>query len=92
MTNTVQYSFRIHIISVFTSLSNLTDKFRAVLLAWGYGTGAKPFTDYFPKAMFPLDESPVVDYFKILVTRFIISEIIIVYDFDRFGKQIINYF
>jgi hypothetical protein len=69
MTNTVQYTFRIHIISVFTSLSNLTDKFRAVLLAWGYGTGAKPFTDYFPKAMFPLDESPVVDYFVRFLSR-----------------------
>jgi mannose-1-phosphate guanylyltransferase len=60
-----------YVISVLPSLPNLTDKFKAVLLAGGYGTRAKPFTDYFPKAMFPLDGRPVIDHIEILVTRFI---------------------
>jgi mannose-1-phosphate guanylyltransferase len=82
-----------YIISVLTSLPNLTDKFKAVLLAWGYGTRAKPFTDYFPKAMFPLEGRPVIDHIVRFLSRVSsISEIIIVCDFDRFGKQIINYF
>ncbi len=63
------------------------------MLAGGYGTRAKPFTDYFPKAMFPLDGRPVIDHIVRFLARFSsISEIIIVCDFDRFGKQIINYF
>jgi mannose-1-phosphate guanylyltransferase len=75
------------------SLSHSTDKLKAVLLAGGYGTRAKPFTDYFPKAMFPLDGRPVIDHIVRFLARFSsISEIIIVCDFDRFGKQIINYF
>ena len=76
-----------------TSLPHSTDKLKAVLLAGGYGTRAKPFTDYFPKAMFPLDGRPVIDHIVRFLARFSsISEIIIVCDFDRFGKQIINYF
>jgi mannose-1-phosphate guanylyltransferase len=76
-----------------TSLYHSTDRLKAVLLAGGCGTRAKPFTDYFPKAMFPLDGRPIIDH----IVRFLaffssISEIIIVCDFDRFGKQIINYF
>ena len=76
-----------------TSLPHSTDKLKAVLLAGGYGTRAKPFTDYFPKAMFPLDGRPVIDHIVRFLARFpSIIEIIIVCDFDRFGKQIINYF
>jgi mannose-1-phosphate guanylyltransferase len=70
-----------------------TTKLKAVLLAGGYGTRAKPFTDYFPKAMFPLDGRPVIDHIVRFLAHFSsISEIIIVCDFDSFGKQIINYF
>jgi mannose-1-phosphate guanylyltransferase len=76
-----------------TSLPYSTDKLKAVLLAGGYGTRAKPFTDYFPKAMFPLDGRPVIDHIVRFLARFSsISEIVIVCDLDRFGKQIINYF
>ena len=76
-----------------TSLSHPTYRLKAVLLAGGCGTRAKPFTDYFPKAMFPLDGRPVIDHIVRFLARFSsISEIIIICDFDRFGKQIINYF
>jgi mannose-1-phosphate guanylyltransferase len=66
---------------------------KAILLAGGRGTRAKPFTEYFPKAMFPLNGRPMIDYIVRYLAQFSqINEIIIVCDFDNFGKQIINYF
>jgi len=66
---------------------------KAVLLAGGYGTRAKPFTDYFPKAMIPLNGRPVIHYIVRYLARFSeISGLIILCQFDNFGKQIINYF
>ena len=63
------------------------------MLAGGRGTRAKPFTEYFPKAMFPLNGRPMIDYIVRYLAQFSqINEIIIVCDFDNFGKQIINYF
>lgn len=66
---------------------------KAILLAGGFGTRAKPFSDYLPKALIPLDGRPVIDYIIRYLAKFPeISELIIVCEFDRFGKQIINYF
>jgi len=66
---------------------------KTVLLAGGSGSRARPFTDYVPKAMFPLDGRPIIDYLVRYIAQFSqISEIIIICNFDRFGKQIINYF
>ena len=66
---------------------------KAILLAGGSGSRARPFTDYFPKAMFPLDGRPIIDYLVKYIAQFSqINEIIIVCNFDSFGKQIINYF
>lgn len=66
---------------------------KAILLAGGSGTRARPFTDYVPKAMFPLDGRPIIDHIVRYLARFSqINEIIIVCGFDSFGKQIINYF
>lgn len=63
------------------------------MLAGGSGSRARPFTDYVPKAMFPLDGRPIIDYLVGYIAQFSqISEIIIICNFDRFGKQIINYF
>ena len=63
------------------------------MLAGGSGCRARPFTDYVPKAMFPLDGRPIIDYLVGYIAQFSqISEIIIICNFDRFGKQIINYF
>ncbi|HET7146919.1 MAG TPA: sugar phosphate nucleotidyltransferase [Candidatus Nitrosopolaris sp.] len=64
-----------------------------MLLAGGYGTRAKPFTDYFPKAMIPLNGRPVIDYIVRYLAKFPqISSLIILCEFDNFGKQVINYF
>ncbi len=66
---------------------------KAVLLAGGYGTRAKPFTDYFPKAMIPLNGRPVIHYVVSYLAKFSqISGLIILCEFDNIGKQIINYF
>jgi len=35
---------------------------KAVILAGGLGTRGKPFTDYFPKAMIPIDGKPLIDH------------------------------
>lgn len=66
---------------------------KAILLAGGLGTRGKPYTDYFPKAMIPIEGRPIIDYIIRYLTIFShISDIIIVCEFDRLGKQIINYF
>jgi mannose-1-phosphate guanylyltransferase len=66
---------------------------KAILLAGGYGTRGRPFTDYLPKAMIPLDGRPVIDHIIRYLAKFPeISDFIVVCEFDRFGKQIINYF
>ena len=54
---------------------------------------AKPFTDYFPKAMIPVDGRPVIDHVVRYLAKFSqISDLIILCEFDNIGKQIINYF
>jgi mannose-1-phosphate guanylyltransferase len=66
---------------------------KAVILAGGKGTRAKPFTDYFPKAMIPVDGKPLISHIVQHLSSFdFISEIIIVCDLSGFGGQIKNYF
>ena len=66
---------------------------KAILLAGGLGTRAKPFTDYSPKALIPIHGRPAIDHLARYLSRFsCVSEIIIVCEFDSFGRQIINYF
>lgn len=66
---------------------------KAVLLAGGYGMRAKPFTDYVPKVMIPIDGRPVIDYVVRYLAKFCqVSDLLIICEFDSFGKQIINYF
>lgn len=66
---------------------------KAVILAGGKGSRGKPYTDYFPKAMTPINGKPLIDYLiKYLVSSGTISEIIIISDFQGLGGQIKNYF
>jgi mannose-1-phosphate guanylyltransferase len=68
-------------------------KLKAILLAGGLGTRAKPFTDYSPKALIPIQGRPAIDHLARYLSKFsCVSEIIIVCEFDSFGRQIINYF
>jgi len=65
---------------------------KAVILAGGKGARGKPYTDYFPKAMIPLDGKPLIDYILRYLSSFdFISEIIIISDFNGLGGQIKNF-
>jgi len=66
---------------------------KAVILAGGRGTRGRPFTDYIPKAMIPVQGRPLVYYIaKYLAKLDIIDEVIILGDFSGIGKQIEKYF
>jgi len=66
---------------------------KAIILAGGKGTRGKPYTDYFPKAMIPINGKPIIDYIvRYLFSFKFINEIIIIADFKGLGGQIENYF
>ncbi len=66
---------------------------KAVILAGGKGTRGKPYTEYFPKAMTPINGKPLIDYvIKYLKSFNFVNEIIIVSDFNGLGGQIKNYY
>ena len=64
---------------------------KAVILAGGKGTRGKPYTEFFPKAMSPINNKPLIDYVvKYLKSFSFIKEIIIISDFNGLGGQIKN--
>lgn len=64
-----------------------------MILAGGRGTRGKPFTDYFPKAMIPVEGKPLIDHIVSYVSSFgFIDEIIILADYNGIGSQIRRYF
>jgi len=66
---------------------------KAVILAGGKGTRGKPYTEYFPKAMTPINGKPLIDYVvKYLKSFSFVNEIIIISDFNGLGGQIKNYY
>jgi len=66
---------------------------KAVILAGGKGTRGKPYTEYFPKAMTPINGKPLIDYvIKYLKSFSFVNEVIVVSDFDGLGGQIKNYY
>lgn len=66
---------------------------KAIILAGGKGTRGKPYTEFFPKAMTPVNGKPVIDYVIKYLQKFsFIKEIIIISDFDGLGGQIKNYY
>ena len=66
---------------------------KAIILAGGKGTRGKPYTEYFPKAMTPINGKPLIDYVvKYLKSFDFIKEIIIISDFTGLGGQIKNYY
>ncbi len=65
---------------------------KVVILAGGKGTRGKPYTDFFPKAMIPIKGRPLIHYIiKYLNSFDLISEIIVIADFNGIGGQIKNY-
>ena len=66
---------------------------KAIILAGGKGTRGKPYTEYFPKAMTPINGKPLIDYVvRYLKTFKFINEIIIISDYNGLGGQIKNYY
>ena len=66
---------------------------KAVILAGGKGTRGKPYTEYFPKAMTPINDKPLIDYVVRYLKSFnFIKEIIIISDYNGLGSQIKNYY
>ena len=66
---------------------------KAVILAGGKGTRGRPFTDYFPKAMIPINGKPIVRYVVDYLSSFkSISQIVIVANITGTGGQIKHYF
>jgi len=66
---------------------------KAIILAGGKGTRGKPYTEFFPKAMTPINEKPLIDYIVRYLDSFsFIKEIIIISDFGGLGGQIKNYY
>jgi mannose-1-phosphate guanylyltransferase len=66
---------------------------KVVLLAGGLGTRARPFTNYIPKSMIPINGKPMIDYIiRYLACFSEVSDFIIVCEFDHLGRQIVNYF
>lgn len=66
---------------------------KAVILAGGKGTRGRPYTDYIPKAMTPINGRPLIDYVAQYLKSFkFVKEIIIISDFEGLGGQIKNYF
>ena len=66
---------------------------KAIILAGGKGTRGKPYTEFFPKAMTPINGKPVIDYVIRYLQKFsFIKEIIIISDFTGLGGQIKNYY
>ena len=62
-------------------------------MAGGMGTRGRPYTDYFPKAMTPIDDRPAIDYIVEYIYKFdFIEDVVIVADFAGLGGQIKNYY
>ena len=65
---------------------------KAIILAGGKGTRAKPYTDYFPKAMIPICGTPLIQHIvKYINSHSFVKEIIIISDFEGLGAQIRNH-
>lgn len=65
---------------------------KAVILAGGQGTRGRPYTEYFPKAMIPIYDKPLIHYIvKYLSSSKEVNEIIVLSDYEGLGGQIRNY-
>lgn len=66
---------------------------KAIVLAGGLGSRAKPFTDYSPKPMLPVLERPLVDHIvRYICTYKAVDGVVIATNLTSRGMQIRNYF
>ena len=65
---------------------------KAVVMAGGRGTRARPYTDYFPKAMMPVQDRPLVAHVVEYLQSFkSIDEVLVLADLRGLGGQIGEY-
>lgn len=66
---------------------------KIVLIAGGFGTRAKPYTDFSPKPLIPILDRPLIDHIIRYIARFkSVEEILVVTNLKGSGRQILNYF
>lgn len=66
---------------------------KCVIMAGGLGTRARPFTDYFPKAMMPAENRPIIEHITDhLEASPTVSDILVVADLAGKGAQIQNHY
>ena len=62
-------------------------------MAGGMGTRGRPYTEYFPKAMTPVSDKPLIDHIVRYVRSFeFVDGVIIISDYNGLGGQILNYY
>lgn len=65
---------------------------KAVVMAGGRGTRARPYTDYFPKAMMPVQGRPLVSHVvEYLLSLGPVDEAVVLTDLGGLGGQIAGY-
>lgn len=65
---------------------------KAVVMAGGRGTRARPYTDYFPKAMMPVEGRPLVSHVvEYLLSLGQVGEVVVLTDLRGLGGQIEGY-
>lgn len=65
---------------------------KAVVMAGGRGTRARPYTDYFPKAMMPVQDRPLVAHVVEYLQSFrSVEEVLVLADLRGLGGQIKEY-
>ena len=66
---------------------------KAVIMAGGRGTRGRPYTEYFPKAMIPVSDRPLIDHIIRYIESFeFVDQTIVITDLGGLGGQIRNYY
>lgn len=66
---------------------------KAIIMAGGQGTRGRPYSEYFPKAMTPVHDKPLVDHIVRYVESFeFVDQIVVITDLAGLGGQIYNYY
>lgn len=66
---------------------------KAIIMAGGRGTRSRPYSEYFPKAMTPVRDKPLIDHIVRYVESFeFVDQIVVITDLAGLGGQIYNYY
>lgn len=66
---------------------------KAIIMAGGQGTRGRPYSEYFPKAMTPVRDKPLIDHIVRYVESFeFVNQVVVITDLAGLGGQIHNYY